>query len=403
MGTMSYIPRPKAGFVKIAGLTIIAISILFVLTSTYSLNSLPPPKYSIPGNSLNTGDEASSDDSSDIPDDIRDDVSNDVSNSHSSIPNLVHYVHIMPDGPDGDIKFGLKHFLSVYSTKFYFNPDTIYLHTDASYASIERARDSPLATAPNKWANLILNLPSVVVNRVSPPEKASGSGVTIKGLEHKSDFVRAEVVYEHGGMYVDFDVYALRDVKPLREAGFANVLGRQKKGQVNSGCWMSQKGSTLMKMWVEGQHEVYDGRWTTHSNDLLTSLADRNSNGGLLTSIGEYLKPGEKEVGNEILILDEKAFAPTSWEVKDATALFEGHPESVGNGTTRDHTPEWEVSYSSSYVLHAFKASGFNKIPYFDPEGITMRYLLAQHSNFARAIYPSVKHAIDAGIISADD
>lgn len=379
------------GSVKKAGITIITVSILFVLTSTYSLRSLPPQKYSIPSTTPHHGDS--------IP------------NSHNGvIPNLVHYVHIMPDGPSTDIKFGLKHFISVYSALLYLQPDVIYLHTNASYTSIKRSRDSSLSSAPNKWAHLILNLPSVVVKSVSAPTTASGTGVAIARLEHKSDFVRAEVVYEHGGMYLDFDVYVLRDVKPLREAGFANVLGRQKHGQVNSGCWMSQKGSLLMKSWVEGQHEVYDGRWTTHSNDLLTSLADGNSGGGLLTSLAEYLVPGEKEVGDEILILDMIAFAPSSWEVKDATALFTAHPEIVvggasenGNSATNDHTSSWEVDYSSSYVLHAFKAAGNKKIANFNPEGISMRYLLAQQSNFARAVYPAVKHAVDAGIISADD
>ncbi|OBT67416.1 hypothetical protein VE03_02980 [Pseudogymnoascus sp. 23342-1-I1] len=387
---MLYIPLPKGRFVKIAGIAVIAVSILVVLTSTYSLNSLPPEKYSIPGSSLQQGDG--------------------ISNSHDgAIPNKVHYVHMMPDGPSGDIKLGLKHFISVYSALLHLQPDIVYLHTDASYTSIERAKDGPLALAPNKWAHLILNLPSVIVQRVSAPEIASGTGVAITGLEHKSDFVRAEVVYEYGGMYMDFDVYALRDVKSLRESGFANVLGRQKYGKVNSGCWMSQKGSLLMKMWVEGQHKVYDGRWTTHSNDLLTNLSDPNGGGGLVTRLEGYLMPGGKEVGNEILILDMAAFAPSSWELEDASALFEEHPRSVvggisenRNGTMNNHTLSWEIDYPSTYVLHAFKAMG-KTIPNFDPEGITMRYLLAQRSNFARAVYPAVKHAVDAGIISAND
>lgn len=372
---MVYIPLPKAGFVKIGGITITVVSILFLLTSTYSPGSLTPGKYSAPGSSFHHGDSFSNSD-------------------NGVIPNLVHYVHIMPDSPSGDIKFGLKDFISIYSALLHFQPDSIYLHTDASETSIERAKDGPLASAPNKWAHLILNLPSVVVERISAPTTASGSGVAIAGLEHKSDFVRAEAVYKHGGMYLDFDVYALRDIKPLRKAGFANVLGRQKLGQINSGCWMSQKGSVLMKMWVEGQNKVYDGKWTTHSNILLTSLS-------------ESLVP--KEGGDEILILDIKSFAPSSWEIEDATELFEEHPRGVvrdtsenGSAATNNDTLPWEIDYSPSYVIHAFKAPG-NNIANFHPEGITMRYLLAQQSNFARAVYPAVKHAVDAGIISADD
>lgn len=32
--------------------------------------------------------------------------------------------------------------------------------------------------------------------------------------------------------------------------------------------------------------------------------------------------------------------------------------------------------------------------------GITLEYVLAQNNNFARAVYPAVKHALDNGIIT---
>lgn len=323
------------------------------------------------------------------------------SDTVDAIPNRVHFVHIMPDGPDSDIQFKFKHFVAIYSASFYFKPDLIYIHTDASYASIERAQNGPVSNAPNKWTHKILNLPAVVVRRVNAPNVATGTGVSISLLEHKSDFVRAQAVYEHGGIYLDWDAHALRDVKPLRESGFANVVGRQKGGQVNSGVWMSRQGTLLMKLWVEQQHKVYSGAWTAHSNDLLTSLSEKNGDSSLLTMIAERLMPQSKEV----LILETVAFAPMSWQLKDASKLFMPHlDDNVGQMKRDGRKPDWEMDYSTTYILHAFKPDKNEHIENFDRDnGITVKYVLAQNSNFAIAVYPAVKHAIDTGVISADD
>ncbi|OBT45259.1 hypothetical protein VE00_03621 [Pseudogymnoascus sp. WSF 3629] len=317
------------------------------------------------------------------------------------IPNRVHFVHIMPDGPDSDIKFKFKHFVAIYSASFYFGPDLIYIHTDASYASIERAQSGPIDKAPSKWAHKILNLPAVVVRRVNAPDVATGTGVAISLLEHKSDFVRAQAVYEHGGIYLDWDAHALRDVKPLREAGFANVVGRQKGGQVNSGVWMSRPRTLLMKLWVEQQHEVYSGAWTTHSNDLLTTLSEKNGDSSLLTMIAERLMPENKEV----LILERVAFAPMGWQLSEASRLFMPHlDDDIGQMERDAKKPDWEIDYSTSYILHAFKPDKSEHIENFDRDnGISVKYVLARQSNFALAVYPAVKHAIDDGVISADD
>ena len=112
--------------------------------------------------------------------------------------------------------------------------------------------------------------------------------------------VRAKAVYEHGGVYFDWDVHALRDLKPLREAGFVNVVGLEKYGNVGTGCYMSMKGSELMRLWLENQHIVYDGGWITHAVTLFNKMSRR------LAAI-----PGE------VLILAESAFAPSSWELQD--------------------------------------------------------------------------------------
>lgn len=91
-----------------------------------------------------------------------------VSAAIDPIPNRVHFVHIMPDGPDSDIQFKFKHFVAIYSASHFFGPDLIYIHTDASYASIERAQSGPISTAPSKWAHKILHLPRRCAPRQCP-------------------------------------------------------------------------------------------------------------------------------------------------------------------------------------------------------------------------------------------
>lgn len=320
-----------------------------------------------------------------------------------TIPNIVHYVHLMVE-PQGRIQFELKHFISIYSASLYFNPDVIYIHTDATDHEVERAKSSDEAS--NRWSRLALNLPKVVVNKETAPDYAD-NGEKIRNLENKSDFVRAKVVYELGGIYLDWDVHPLRDFKPLREAGFANVVGLQKYDRVNSGCYMAIKESEMMRLWLKYEHVVYDGGWITHAVELLTDLSRR------LVMIP-----------HEVLILERYTLAPSSWERDDAQSLFGSHSDAQASqfGGADPHRPtlttanaevlweaarvpsreEWEKDYSSSYAIHAFKNTDHGH-PLDDFDKITLQYVLSRQSNFARAVYPAVQHAVEAGIISLED
>lgn len=60
---------------------------------------------------------------------------------------------------------------------------------------------------------------------------------------------------------------------------------------------------------------------------------------------------------------------------------------------------QWEADYSSTYALHAFRGID-RSVPINNFDGITMEYILARQSNFARAVYPALQHAIEAGIVS---
>src|SRR2546423_6364876 len=219
------------------------------------------------------------------------------------IPNHVHYVQLMRE-PGLDIEFQFKNFLSVYAANLYFQPDAITLHTDASDEAITKAQFD----GANIWTRLIFGMPKFSIHQVTAPKFASGSGVAIEQLEHKSDFVRMDAIFEHGGIYIDFDVHPLRDVRALREAGFANVLGREKHGLINNGFWMSKKKTGLVYLSITEANRVYDGGWNTHSCQALTKISERLV-----------------RIPNEVLIMDQAAFHVSSWEEEDYRILFEPH------------------------------------------------------------------------------
>ncbi|KAK4202344.1 hypothetical protein QBC40DRAFT_276591 [Triangularia verruculosa] len=323
------------------------------------------------------------------------------------IPNIVHYVYILKD-PAAQFTFGFSHFLSIFSAHHFLHPNKIILHTNCDSDSF------PLHAAKNgtsgKWNKLIFANPdfNLEINTVQVPSAAS-NGKPIENMEHKSDFVRVAQVYEHGGIYIDFDVHVIRDLSPLRRAGFKAVSGRQLGGQINSGTFMSVPKSKVMALWKKKMGEVYTGGWTTHSNEVITAVGER-----LVRESGE------------MLIMEREAFAPGSWNNGDTDTLFRVHNDTKNAGVNvtdvfaekarlpdfaeelhdrwdhPDRFEKWEVDWSRTYLLHAFTPDRWShKVPGF--EHITPRYVLERESNFARAVYPVAKIMYEKGWIEEAD
>jgi hypothetical protein len=326
---------------------------------------------------------------------------NTLATNNEPIPNIVHYIWLLADPAVFSLDF--KVFVSAYSSHLFFHPDRIYFHTDVAPELWERAKSSG-----DLWTKRILAIPGVTPNFIENPRFTS-KNVEIDTFGAKSDFIRAVALREFGGIYLDVDVVPLRDVAPLRNAGFANVVGGavalapKHTGYVNTGVWLSRPHSTLVEIFYKGMDVFYNGKWAI-SVEILTDLAYR------LNAV-----PGE------VLIMHPRAFGPTSWEEADQVRLFKPHPNADTNGAIRSDAvgapkelrntcadalawfaereqagrmESWEMDFSSSYVLHAIDELGealYGKI--------NLKSVLARQSNYARAVYPAIRHAIDAGII----
>ncbi|KAK2054028.1 hypothetical protein LY76DRAFT_629166 [Colletotrichum caudatum] len=310
--------------------------------------------------------------------------------AEDGIPNQVHYVWAQND-TGADLLFTFEQYLSVYSAWHYWKPDTIYIHTNAHDTTIDRARRGVVS----KWAMRMLAVPGLKVNRVEMPTTTK-HGVSFSFKEHISDFARVRAVHDYGGVYIDFDIQPLRDVAVLRRSGFSAIGGRQNDNHLNSGSFMAKRGSRMIAKWMSMMHEVYDGGWTTHSNDALTAVAH-----SLVPDAGE------------MLIMDREAFAPIGWSFDDARELFglhndtesplehhvPGQPLPLYDDSQR---PPWARDFSASYLIHSFTPDwSLNPVP--GVTEITPAYVLNRQSNFACAMYPVVRDMYHKGLVALDD
>jgi hypothetical protein len=316
----------------------------------------------------------------------------------AEIPNIIHYVHILPPAKDGKssvLEFKFRHFLSVYSAYLYVRPDTIYIHTNAGPDIIQQAKESS-----NQWTRAIANLPSVEFHFEEAPTHTS-KGLKIVHFANRADFIRTRVVQKMGGIYIDEDIYLIKNLTGLRRSGFQSVVGRQQGGQVCNAMFMAMPGSDLVTAFYDLQDSTFDGGWTTHGVELLTRL------------VAEF---SARE--HEVLIMEQSAFFSYSWEEWGVKAIYETHNwdkkndkfglEEPLNFNLTNFIKSFELrpasggraDWRASYAVHGWNSqTGGREWLFGDFGGITLKYISARNSNFARALYPAMKHALDAGVI----
>ena len=300
----------------------------------------------------------------------------------SEIPNIVHFVHFVTPPtqfePTAQLNFEFSHFVAIYSAYLYLQPDVIYIHTNAWSEVFSQAKESP-----NPWTRIVANLPPVTFHFADAPTFTT-SGKAVENFAHKSDFIRTAVMKEWGGIYLDQDAYVLKDFAPLRRTGFQNVVGMEYGGQVGCAILLSTPGNELITRYQQQQDSVFDGGWITHSVRLLTTLVRQYS---------------EKE--GQVLILERNAFFPLSWRPKDLRDMYAVDGLGMYDAWAAPaHSKPTRKDWNTSYAVHGFNSAlAAENINFGIFGGITLDYVLAQSSNFARAVYPAVKHALDNGVI----
>lgn len=189
------------------------------------------------------------------------------------IPNLVHFVYLLDETAVTDesrLPLTFRHWLAVYAAHRRLQPDRILLwtnvdvhvlrrnHMGAQRSSTDSDVDSDVDSDIIDWAVRILAIPGVELRHTTAPthvHTTTNHPLPIRFPENRSDFVRTRIMHEHGGIYLDFDAYILRDVHALRKSGFATVVGRQMDGRVGCGMFLGRAGTRLSRAYSELQDE----------------------------------------------------------------------------------------------------------------------------------------------------
>lgn len=312
------------------------------------------------------------------------------------IPNIIHFVHFMLDSEETfDLRF--REFVAIYSAHYYMQPEIIYIHTNVTAENMAALLDA----SNSPWTSAVRNLTTVKFNYHAAPEKTS-KGISVDHIAHKTDFTRLDVLIKYGGIYLDDDSYILQPLHQFRTTGFENVVGVQASGQICPSAIMSTKGNKFLTVFLKLMDLEFDGTWVHHSVELMTALTLEFS-----------YQP------RQILRLPQETFFPYSW--MDLKSIYLVHDDRGKlAGATRVNRPAtnstdfieqfeldppttdtWQVDWRLSYILH-----GWNHIVQDEKDqlfgrygDISLEYVMAQDSNFARAVFPAVKHAWDSGVL----
>lgn len=187
-----------------------------------------------------------------------------------AIPRIAHFVFGLAPGAE---PFHLVHYLAVASCIEVVRPEEVHVHCHelpyGFYWDLIRGR--------------------VELHRVEPVAEVSqfpypDPGVARYAYAHHADFVRLDVLAEHGGLYADIDTLF---VAPLRDDLWraSAVIGREadvldpatgrSRASVSNALLMAEPGARFVTTWRAEMAGALDGSWSAHSCFLAYDLAHR--------------------------------------------------------------------------------------------------------------------------------
>ena len=326
---------------------------------------------------------------------------------------MVHFTYLVKEANEyGDFNvtdLALSRFISIYSAWLYMKPERIFIHTNIKATFFSKLDES---THPHFAA--IIRLPNLMLQHVELPRRST-KDIEIAGYEAKSDFIRVQALYDHGGVYMDTDVYALRDFSPLRHMGYGAVLAHQHDGRVCTAMMMTVPRGRLFTAFRRLLDKVFSGSWDLHSTTLLQRLAhDFSSAAGnpVMTLPRETFFAGSWNDEDLIKGYSEKADIATNltdWTTCDPqlTANLDDYEEELLSGKIWPEPSSWDLC--QAYAFHGWNSAVYGLLPekerkhIFDPyPGINLDYLLSGKSFFAAAVWKITQHALKHGYLKRD-
>ena len=173
----------------------------------------------------------------------------------------------------------------------------------------------------NKYWDDIKKQPGVRILKIDVPQFFDG--FELKHFQYKADVVRLELLYEHGGVYLDLDMIITRPFDEVFKSGHSFYISEERTGcrSLINAFLASKPKNEFIKLWLnEFKSGLRLGIWAHHIRDSNKKLIDDHPH-----YIHKY----------RMKILDGKVFMPLHWQdtvafINSETVPYEFPPESYG-------------------------------------------------------------------------
>lgn len=224
------------------------------------------------------------------------------------IPKIIHLLYF------GETEFYNFHHRCIHSMIQYMPEYEIRIYN---------TREPP---AENQYWQDIKSHPRVRIHTMNAPQFYDG--FELKHFQYKADVARLELLYEHGGVYLDIDMIIVRPFHEIFASGHSFYISEEREGSNGRGsgalinAFLAAKPKNeFIKLWLnEFKSGLRLGIWAHHIRDSNKQLLDNH--------------PHYKHK-YRIRVLDWKMFMPLHWQdteafIRSETVPYEFPPESYG-------------------------------------------------------------------------
>jgi hypothetical protein len=203
-------------------------------------------------------------------------------------------------------------------------PTRILLHTEVG------------ATPLGFWWDQFAEAHKELLQVVEHDPVTSVYGHPVHVMAHKTDVLRLDALYNHGGVYLDLDVLVFRDFLPalndhLRQHPEQDaVLIQERDGRVSLGnaIIISRPFSKFIALWKSNYHDFNDNQWSAHSTALPRKLAQTEPGASLLHQLPStaFYNPDwdealKNQVGSKLFLEELKPGEAGRYDFEAAGAL----------------------------------------------------------------------------------
>ena len=237
------------------------------------------------------------------------------------ISNICHFVFGLQEQTD---EFLFIYYVAVYSAYIINNPDLIYFYYHYEPYGL--------------WWNKLKLIPNIKLVIVDIPTHFGNK--VLKKTAHKADWIRMQILYNKGGVYLDIDTICVKPWKHLLNNDV--VLGREVPNGICNAIMFCKPKTEFFKLWLDNYENYFntDG-WREASIELPEKLSKRFPHLLTLKDPDVFFLPNYNETQK---IFSEKRDIPQNiitlhlWETLSIKYI--------------KHIDNWKWAYKNSHTMY---------------------------------------------------